>query len=80
MPMMKCGHRANAHSDDKPVCAICVPSKDSFVVVTEPNLENRKCICAYCKKVTPSKNAIAFFEYRPDNEYDLHYDGCMGWN
>jgi len=80
-PMMKCGHRANATSNDKPCCVICSGINSGYNEIdTEPDLSNRKCKCSYCKKVIPSTKAIAFFEHKPDEEFDKHYDGCQGWN
>jgi len=80
-PMMKCGHRANAtNGQGKDCCVICAPSKESSIVVDEPDLSKRKCICPQCKTIVPSNKAIAFFEYKPDKEMDTHYDGCRGWD
>lgn len=79
-PMMKCGHRANATSEDKPCCVICAPSEGYNIIVEEPDLSKRQCRCSMCKKVVPSTKAVAFFEHKPDKEYDAHYDGCMGWD
>lgn len=80
-PMMKCGHRANATNDEKPCCVICAGINSGWnEIAEEPDLSKRKCICSYCKKVVPSNEAVAFFEYRPDKEFDLHYDGCTGWD
>jgi len=80
-PMMKCGHRANATQNGKPCCVICAGLSDGYdVVVEEPNLEGRKCICSQCKKIVDSKDAIAFFKHKPNEEYDTHYDGCEGWD
>lgn len=82
-PMMMCGHRANATngSDGRPCCVICAPSQESMTVdPNEPDLSNRQCICVDCKKVVPSTKAIAFFEHRPKEKYDTHYDGCYGWD
>lgn len=80
--MMKCGHRANSSdSDNKPVCVICAGIGSGYdIPVKEPNLKGRKCICNQCKKVVDSKDAVAFFEYRPKEKFDNHYDGCRGWD
>jgi len=80
-PMMKCGHRANATNNGKPCCVICAGFNDKWKeIVEEPDLTNRKCRCEYCKKIVPSLNAVAFYEHRPNEEYDTHYDGCFGWD
>ena len=28
----------------------------------------------------PSSSDLWFFEHRPDEEYDLYYCGCWGWD
>jgi hypothetical protein len=80
-PMMKCGHRANATQNNKPCCVICAGfGNDWNTPAPEPDLSKRECICLYCKKVIPSSEAVAFFEYKPNEKYDQHYCGCRGWN
>ena len=79
---MKCGHEANAKFDGKPCCVICSGINHGWNIIEEnkPNLTNRKCKCDHCKKIVNSINAVAFFEYKPDEEFDKHYDGCFGWD
>jgi len=36
---------------------------------------NKKCQCE-----EPSSTELAFFEYRPDQPFDMFYCGCCGWN
>jgi hypothetical protein len=80
-PMMKCGHRANATSNGKPCCVICADITAGYnEVAPEPDLSKRMCKCPQCDKIVPSTKAVAFFEHRPDKEYDTHYDGCRGWD
>ena len=80
-PMMKCGHRANATSNGKPCCVICAGIKAGYnEIVDEPDLSNRECKCDMCGKIVPSLEAVAFFEHKPTEKYDIHYDGCRGWN
>lgn len=81
-PMMGCGHAANArtHTGD-PVCVICYGiMAGATEVVPSPNLEGRVARCSDCKSEVPSGLALAFFEYRPDNDSDRFYCGCRGWN
>lgn len=87
-PMMKCGHAANATTTNSigetiPTCAICVGITPNALIVDNnpPNLENRIAKCAYCKNMQPSNpNELPFFEYRPNQKYDLYYCGCRGWD
>ena len=86
-PMMKCGHTANATSEDKPCCVICAPKKEAFQISLDPDLTGRMMKCSYTRgrngethKPVPSKLTAAFFEYRPDREFDEYYCGCWGWD
>jgi len=82
MPMMACGHTANAmlqkpDGTQKPVCIIC----DCDVLAsTKPDLTGRTAKCAYCGNTTPSKMSLPFFAYLPKEKYDSYYDGCFGWD
>ena len=80
--MMKCGHRANATCNGEPSCVICAGIKEGYneVDTTEIDFSERECICTSCKKIVNSNNAVAFFEHRPNEKYDQHYDGCRGWD
>lgn len=87
MPLMRCGHVAQATraSDQAPVCVICYGINDGAdkVQISLPNLEGRKAKCAYlqpCKSEENSSFTLAFFEYKPNQEYDLYYCGCHGWD
>lgn len=63
-PMMKCGHRSNAVTDNGArCCVICAPDSAAYEIVEEPNLKNRQARC-YCGNVQPSNADLAFFEYR----------------
>lgn len=80
MDMMKCGHAANGESGGLPCCVICSGSDGWNQIVDTPDLSSRETICYDCDKIVPSDKAVAFFKYRPDEEYDTHYDGCRGWD
>jgi hypothetical protein len=77
---LSCGHAANSiDGSGNPSCAICagiVPIK----VVKPPYLIGRRAICPYCKNEGQSDLELPFFEYRPDQEKDSFYCGCMGWD
>ncbi len=50
MPMMKCGHAANAtrSSDQAPVCVICLGKPEAVEVDTDaPDLSERQAVCSY---------------------------------
>jgi hypothetical protein len=79
-PMMKCGHAANSTHNGKPSCVICfgiVEGADE--IANTPDLSNRKSKCS-CGNTVPSNTELAFFEYRPDREYDNYFCGCLGWD
>jgi hypothetical protein len=83
MPMMKCGHVAQGTKGDtgKPVCVICIGIDPGAEIIDEnpPDLTGRMAKCRSCDYMKESKFSLAFFEYRPDREYDLFYCGCRGW-
>lgn len=90
-PMMKCGHAANAKNAlGKPCCVICAGINPGASVVDEapPSLEGRMAKCSYskgrdgkpCLSMKPSSPDLAFFESKPNEEYDRFYCGCWGWN
>jgi hypothetical protein len=64
-PMMMCGHAANATSNGKPSCAICIGDPRAITVnLAEIDLTGRKAKC-YCGKTTESNlNRCAFFEHK----------------
>lgn len=81
--LMKCGHIANAvTTDGKPCCAICYGITQDAVIPAEkqPDLTHRKAKCAYCGRITESREDLPFFSYRPGHEYDSYYCGCGGWD
>lgn len=77
-PLMACGHSANAtdgHGD--PVCAICIVRE----IAPDPVLTDRWAHCTYGKHAeVPSSVHLAFFKHRPEQERDLYYCGCYGWD
>lgn len=84
MPMMMCGHAANARLGDTPICAICVGIREldakARTPAPEPNLEGRVAVCGYCARSRPSAMTLAFFEHRPALATDSYYCGCRGWD
>lgn len=89
--MMKCGHRAAGESNGKPACVICLGLDQNATVVDEGYKvpEGRKARCTYygsmvrgevCKSEQPSSLSLAFFERRPEKEFDSFYCGCYGWD
>lgn len=76
LPLMACGHVAQAIKDDQPVCVIC-QCKD--VNENLPDLSNREARCD-CGHITESNFWLPFFEYRPNDAYDTYYCGCYGWS
>lgn len=88
MPMMKCGHAANAERVTKegkkePVCVICFGIDPGASIIDEnpPDFEGRTAICSDCKgNEVPSNIDLAFFESTPEKEHDRYYCGCRGWD
>jgi len=82
--MMKCGHAASAiDGAGNPVCAICVGiSRNAEIVEESPlDLSQREAKCLECGKARRLSSVnLAFFQSRPDKEFDGYYCGCMGWN
>ena len=80
--MMACGHAANATCNGKPVCAICLDEESARTPMEEqPDLSARTAECCYhCGAKQQSSTSLAFFEWRPDQEFDEYYCGCRGWN
>ncbi len=62
-PMMACGHAANATSQGKPCCVICLGDPKSRQVVDLPDLTGRLTKCTYGDKIVESSVNLAFFEY-----------------
>lgn len=81
--LLKCGHAANATTEDgKPCCAICIGISDGATEVEEkqPSLKGRQAKCSYCRTIVKSSLSLAFFEHRPDDRFDDFYCGCRGWD
>lgn len=75
-PMMKCGHTANATTNDgRPCCVIC----ECYETRELPDISNRVMKCS-CGKTLPSDFSAPFFEYRPNSDFDSFYCGCWGWD
>lgn len=77
-PMLACGHRANATSEGKPACAICVGTHSGAMIpVAAPDLTERTARCS-CGTKQPSLNPrLAFFEYLgPESPAALHRCRC----
>ena len=78
--LMKCGHASNAKTaDGKPCCVICGCAEVVREAKGTEGLEGRKSKCPECGRIEDSHWGLPFFEYRPDEEFDQHYDGCRGW-
>lgn len=81
--MMACGHSANAVSNDQPCCAICLisGSNNATTIIEPPDLSHRQAQCSYgAHAIVSSSLDLAFFEHRPEQEKDIYYCGCMGWD
>jgi len=84
--LLKCGCVASAlrtatggkkHDPPIPCCSVhdCIEPAEKM-----PDLTGRKARCAYGGSEVDSNYNLAFFEYRPDEEYDRYYCGCYGWD
>ena len=81
VPMMKCGHAANAECDGKPCCVICIGLNPGAEIVDDmPDLSTRKAKCGYCGREAQSSTSLAFFSHRPGQPCDSYYCGCFGWD
>lgn len=77
---MACGHNNNArlYGTDEPCCAI---DGCKEIMKDQPDLSKRLAKCPECNSSpVPSRPSLAFFEYRPEREFDSYYDGCFGWD
>ena len=77
--MMKCGHSANATSDNgSPCCVICVGIHPGAEVIDNnpPLFDGRMAECFLCKRLTPSNPDLFFFKHLPNAMYDAHSCGC----
>jgi len=85
-PMMKCGHSANATTEEgKPCCVVCIGIHPGAEEINDnpPSFEDRKAHCSYyvrCKTEMYSSPKLAFFSHKPDEPYDEFYCGCYGWD
>jgi len=70
MPMMKCGHAANALMGDtkRPCCVICHGNPLSKQIADKPDLAGRLAKCG-CGNTRESSTSLAFFEYLGPNSY-----------
>jgi hypothetical protein len=62
--LMTCGHRSQATSDGKPVCAICIGTSADTAARTvrqPPDLTGRKAHCIQCNRETDSSVDLPFF-------------------
>jgi hypothetical protein len=84
--LMKCGHVNNATDEEgNPICIICLGIDNGYNQVDkicEGNigLEGRKAKCLDCQKTVDSRWDLPYFQYRPECEYDIYYNGCYGWD
>jgi len=79
--LLKCGHADNAirimpDGTRVPSCAICACEEQVVI----PDLSTRQAKCSYGMHAIRTSNMhLAFFEHRPQYEYDEYYCGCHGW-
>lgn len=79
MPMMVCGHASNANDrHGNPVCAICAPRDEAYMLAEDLNTSGRIAKCKICGKKTESKTSLAFFKYNV-GRFDDYYCGCVGF-
>lgn len=79
--LMKCGHASQAEVCGDPVCTICFGITPEAIQIEENHPEEgREAKCSLCGKIAKSSLDLAFFEYRPDDETDSYYCGCIGWD
>ena len=80
-PMMVCGHAANATTEGKPCCAICIGLRPGSTTIAKEaiSLKDRTATCGG-HNPKPSNTNLAFFFHRPDKETDEYYCGCHGWD
>ena len=84
--MMECGHTANAQDKDgNPVCVICFGIAPGAMEVKQEQVDLAgriaKCLYRYnCRNTQPSSLNLAFFEHKPQEDFDGYYCGCEGWD
>lgn len=73
-PLMKCGHAANAKTDDGEwICALCVgDSRATEKLPPEwmPDLDGREAVCLVCGENQPSSLDLRLYQYRPHANRD----------
>lgn len=89
LPLMKCGCAAQAVDSDSGA-PYCLTHDCTEVEEGEVDLSGRRARCSYygtnskyakpCRAEGDSSLNLAFFEYKPDAEYDTYYCGCWGWD
>lgn len=93
-PLMKCGCVAPARDEKgNPACVVHLGKPEARqldrMVKGNYGLEGRKAKCFYrhesprnrnTPKITDSHWSLPFFEYKPTEEFDCFYCGCMGWD
>ena len=78
---MKCGCVNNAVTGEgKPACAIHSCTTIEFKCEGKKGLEGRKAKCSYGDSIVDSSWNLAFFQHKPNEEYDEYYCGCYGWD
>ena len=77
---MKCGCVNNATCEGKPACAIHSCTTIEFKCEGNKGLEGRKAKCSYGGSIVDSSWGLAFFQHKPNEEYDEYYCGCYGWD
>ena len=81
--VMKCGHKAIACviKDGKKIycCPIC-RGEDAFTPINKPNTTGRQAKCIYCGRTCKSSYELAFFQHKPQKQFDEYYCGCEGWD
>lgn len=78
---LKCG--CVAHAERILADGLRVPScivHDCDEPAPMPNIEGRKAKCVYGGAEVPSSFDLAFFEYKPSENFDRYYCGCYGWD
>lgn len=45
-----------------------------------PDLTGRKARCAQCGEAASSDLRLAYFQHRPERDFDTYYCGCFGFN
>lgn len=79
---LKCGCTANAQlrKQDGTFVPSCI-FHNCTEAIEAPSLEGRMMKCGSpCGKTKPSNLKAAFFQHRPDKEFDQFYCGCRGWD